>query len=77
MSRLKCHIKYYHVKGHQDTGQPTVLSREAWLNIEANKVAKASIQSECPEDPTVPLPFEPWQLFINQKKIIKHHRQEI
>ncbi len=54
-----------------------VLSRKAWLNIEADKAAKASIQSDCPEDPTLPLPFKPWRLFINQKKIVKHHRQEL
>jgi len=58
-SCLKCHIQYSHIKGHQDSGQTTVLSREAWLNIEADKVAKASIQSKYSGDPTLPLPFKP------------------
>jgi len=77
MKCLLCSILYHHVKGHQDKGQPTVLSREAWLNIEADTVAKVSIHSKCPKDPTVPLPFEPWQLLINRKEIVKHHHQEI
>jgi len=33
-------IRYQHSKGHQDTGYPMVLSREAWLNIEADALAK-------------------------------------
>jgi len=76
-SRLQCHINYYHVKGHQDNGQPTVLSREAWLNIDADKAAKTAIQQTSPGDPTVSLPFEPWTLIIKRRKIVKHHRREL
>jgi len=72
-SRLQCLIKYYHVKGHQDTGQPTVLSREAWLNIDADKAAKSAIQQVCPADSTVPLPFKLWLVLINLKIFVKHH----
>jgi len=34
-------IKFQHIKGHQDKGHPMVLSRKAWLNIEADLLAKA------------------------------------
>ena len=75
--QLKCHIRYAHVKGHQDSGLTTVLSREAWLNIEADIAAKATIQSEQSGDTALPLPFEPCSLFITNKKIVKQHRREI
>ncbi len=75
--QLKCHIRYAHVKGHQDSGLTTVLSREAWLNIEADIAAKATIQSEHSGDTALPVPFEPCSLFITNKKIVKQHRREI
>jgi len=73
-SWLPCQIKYNHVKGHQDNGYPTVLSQEAWLNIKTDLAAKGSINYVQQEDPQNPLPFEPWQLLINQEKIVKHHQ---
>jgi len=51
--QLTCRIQYLHVKGHQDSGQTTVLSWEAWLNIEADKAAKASLQGEFSGDSTL------------------------
>jgi len=75
--QLTCRIQYLHVKGHQDSGQTTVLSWEAWLNIEADKAAKASLQGEFLGNSTLRLPFEPCCLFIHRKKIVKHHRREI
>jgi len=77
MKHLRCHIRYAHVKGHQDSGLTTVLSREAWLNIEADIAAKAAIQSEISGDTAVPLPFEPCSLLITNQKIVKQHRRAI
>jgi len=37
-----CKINFTHAKGHQDGGHPTVLSCEAWLNIEVDLLAKKS-----------------------------------
>jgi len=69
-SWLQCQIKFQHIKGHQDKGYPTVLSREAWLYIETDLAAKASINEVSPTNPLQPLPFEPWRLLINHKKLL-------
>jgi len=39
-TQLQCQVQFIHVKGHQDNGLPTVLSREVWLNIKADLAAK-------------------------------------
>jgi len=70
--QMSCTIKLVHVKGHQDKGYPTVLLREAWLNIEADLMAKSCIDNGTPKHPNL-LPFEPWQLLINNKKATKQH----
>ncbi len=46
---LSCKIRFKHVKGHQDSGHPTVLSSEAWLNIKANLSAKSHINLTLPD----------------------------
>jgi len=74
---LKCSIHYTHVKGHQDLGYTTVLARDAWLNIEADQAAKATIRHEYAGDTTLGLPFEPCCLTINQKKIVKQQQHAI
>jgi len=76
-SQLTCTIKFIHVKGHQDNGLPTVLSREAWLNIEADLMAKSRIDCTILLPEFHPLPFEPWSLLINNQKVVKHHRRAI
>jgi len=75
---MACNIKVIHVKGCQDKGYPTVLSREAWLNIEADLVAKShSISNNTPKYLNLPLPFKPWRLVINNVKGVKHHQWAI
>jgi len=71
--QILCKIKFVHVKGHQDKGYPTVLLREAWLNIEADLMAKSRINNATPKHPNLPLPFEPWRLLINNEKVVKQH----
>jgi len=73
--QLTCKITFLHVKGHQDNGHPTVLLREAWLNIEMDLAAQSQISNSTPEHPNLLLPFEPWRLVINNEKVIKHHQQ--
>jgi len=75
--QMVCNIKFVHVKGHQDKGYPTVLSREAWLNIKADLAAKIHISNDTPKYPNLPLPFKPWRLVINNVKVVKHHQQAI
>jgi len=33
-------VQLMFVHGHQDTGNPTMLSRDVWLNVEADQLAK-------------------------------------
>ncbi len=76
-AQMPCTTKLIHVKGHQDNGSPTVLSREAWLNIEADLMAKSRITSGNPSHPNSLLPFEPWRLLINNTKVVKQHHRAI
>jgi len=69
-------IQFVHVKGHQDNSNPTVLSHEAWLNIETDLLAKSQIL-ENSETIGQELPFEPWRLVIDNKKIVKLHKRAI
>jgi len=39
-AQLPCKVEFTNVKGHQDNGLPMVLSREVWLNIEADLSAR-------------------------------------
>jgi len=59
IAQLPCLVKFQHIKGHQDKGQPTVLQCDAWLNIEADLWAKASIEMDQMEKETKPFSFEP------------------
>jgi len=70
-SQLGIRINWCHVKGHQDGQMPTVLSRDAWLNIKADLLAKATVNPRY----TGPTPYQllgkDWICYINQKCIIK------
>jgi len=70
-------IRYQHIKGHQDTGYPMVLSREAWLNIEADAFAKARITPNYRGLLSYRLPFEPWHLEIARKRTIKNPKHDL
>ncbi len=40
---LPIHLVFQHVKGHQDSGQMTVLPCLAWMNIEMDECAKEKV----------------------------------
>ncbi len=75
--QMSCTIKLVHVKGYQDRGYPTVLLREAWLNIKAGLMAKHHINSGTPKHPNCPLPFKPWRLLISNEKVAKQQHWAI
>jgi len=77
MAQLLCKVEFTHVKGHQDNGLPMVLSREAWLNIEADLAAKKCISMTTSVIFTSGLPFKPWCLMIYNTKIVKNHKWAI
>jgi len=60
-----------HVKGHQDGHTPTVLSRDAWLNIEADMLAKAAVNPAYHGPETYRLPGEAWTCLINRRRVVK------
>jgi len=70
-------IQYQHIKGHQDTSHPTVLSRAAWLNIEANLLAKERITPQHQGPLGFRIPYEPWHLEIAGKRSVKNPKQDI
>jgi len=65
LTQIQCQVEFQHVKGHQDKGQPTVLQRNMWLNIEVDLRAKASIKMEHMVKVTKILPMEPLVLIIS------------
>jgi len=77
IAQIPCQVEFQHVKGHQDKGQPTVLQGNAWLNIEVDLRAKASIETDQMEKETKPIPMEPWVMIISNQRIIKNHKREI
>jgi len=64
-------VHWCHVKGHQDGKTPTVLSRYAWLNIEADLLAKAMVNLEHHSPTQYRLPGEGWICCINQHRVVK------
>jgi len=42
-SKLQVQINLKHVRGHQDRGVTTALTRQAWMNIEMDELAKQTI----------------------------------
>jgi len=64
-------IQWCHVKGHQDGMIPTVLACDAWLNIEADLLAKAAVNPAYPSPTQYHLPREGWFCSINQLRVVK------
>jgi len=67
LTQIQCWVKFQHIKGHQDKGQPTVLQHDAWLNIEVDLRAKASIETEYMAKVTKILPMDPLVLIISNQ----------
>ena len=58
------------MRGHQDEGNPTALTREATLNVEMDARAKEKLVPTAGTGP-MGIPFEGWACYIGSKKIIK------
>jgi len=61
-----------HVKGHQDTGAPTVLTRDAMLNIEANALAKDKLSCYTPGPSVYVLPFLYGACYMSGRRVVKN-----
>jgi len=64
-------LHWYHVKGHQDGKTPTALTRDAWLNIEADLLAKATVDPTHISPNQYRLPGEGWICSIKQLRVVK------
>jgi len=64
-------IQWCHVKGHQDGTTPTVLTRDAWLNIEADLLAKAAVDPKYHSPIRYRLPGEGWICHVRQHRVVK------
>jgi len=64
-------INLVFVKGHQDKGYPTVLTHNAWLNVEADLLAKAKLNLPFADPGWYRLPGNPWSCYIGHTRVVK------
>jgi len=64
-------VHWCYVKGHQDGKTPTILSQDAWLNIKADLLAKATVNLEHHSPTQYRLLGEGWICCINQQRVVK------
>jgi len=65
------HIVLQFVRGHQDNGHPTVLARDAWLNVEADLLAKQRVATNHTGPQLYSLPGNPWSCYIGTRRVVK------
>jgi len=63
-------INLVFVRDHQDTGHPMVLARDAWLNIEADLIAKEMVSLPFVTPPFYKLPGNPWGCYMEKRQIV-------
>jgi len=59
---------FKHVHGHQDSGLTTVLNSTAWMNIEMDLLAKATINSNIIGPQKYQINGEPWISYIQGQR---------
>ncbi len=64
-------VELMFVRGHQDNGQPTVLTRDAWLNVEADHLVKQKNTQPHIGPRYYKLPGNPWSCYIGNKHVVK------
>jgi len=64
-------INWHHVQGHQDGCLITALAQDVWLNIEANSLAKTTVNLMYQGPNKFHLPREGWVWSIGSKWIVK------
>jgi len=60
-------IELAFVRWHQDTGQVTALTRDAWLNIEADLMAKTKASNSYSGPLIYKLPGNAWGCYMGKK----------
>jgi len=64
-------IELAFVRGHQDTGQVMALTRDAWLNIEADLMAKTKASNPYTGPLIYKLPGNAWGCYAGGKQVVK------
>jgi len=64
-------INLIFVHGHQDTGYPIALTRDAWLNVEADSLAKETVNIPFVSPDFYKLPGNSWACYMAKRRIIK------
>jgi len=64
-------IELVFVQGHQDTGQPTVLTRDTWLNVEADLLAKQKVSISHKGPLFYKLPDNQWSCYTDTQCVVK------
>jgi len=72
LSHCRYQVTLSHVYGHQDTGTPTVLTREAQLNIEADARAKEKLARYVPGPPVYSIPFAFGSCYLGKTRVVKN-----
>jgi len=67
ISECAYNINLVFVKGHQDMGYPTALTRDAWLNVKANLLAKNKLSKPYAGPVQYCLPGNPWSCYTGLK----------
>jgi len=70
-------IQLKFVRGHQDNSILTALTRDAWLNIEANKLAKQKLTSPHTRPILYKLLGNPWSCYVGTVCIVKQLHQSL
>jgi len=64
-------VELVFVHGHQDNGQLTVLTRDAWLNVEADSLVKQKVTQPNIGPKYYKLPSNLWSCYIGTDQIVK------
>jgi len=70
-------IKLVFIWGHQDTGVSMVLARDAWLNIEADELAKQKASVSFNGPAYYKLPGNPWGCYLGTQCIVNKFNSSI
>jgi len=65
------HIELVFVRGHQNTGQPMVLTHNAWLNVKVDQLAKQKVIIPHTGLLVYKLPGNKWGWYTETKHIVK------
>jgi len=69
--------KIIHIKGHQDLGVITVLSRLAMMNIEMDELAKHTVTTRKVWKGKNAIPEELWSFAIDGRKLVKNIEKQL